>query len=242
MHRSLQQLVLLADITGVRPRRPRVGGARATPTPARAGGVRASPSVLVRVAARRGHADRPGPGEHGDSGGSEEHRKQAGGADERPPPPPAPPPTLARMVASPPSIPTTTASPCPTPVAPDLEFAATAGGNTLLHVAAAAEHADLASLLLRRAQRRARHTAPPRCPRRGAQGHRASRRLLRAIPAFPDPCQKRRGETSLHDAGRRGHEAASGALATADPGLVGLCGGAGESPFYMAAAGGGWRS
>ncbi|PVH66731.1 hypothetical protein PAHAL_1G331600 [Panicum hallii] len=245
MHRSPQQFVLLADITGVRPRRPRAGGARAraerysaaaarsphrrcrsTPAPARAGGVRAGPSVLVRVASRRGHVDRPGPGEHGDGGGSVEHRKQAGGADERPPPPPAPPPSLARMVASPPSIPTTTASPCPTSVAPDLESAATAGRNTLLHVAAAAGHADLASLLLRRAQRRARHAAPPRCPRRGAQGHRASRRflhldLLRAIPAFPDPCHKRRGETSLHDAVRRGHEAASRALATADPGPCG---------------------
>jgi hypothetical protein len=30
------------------------------------------------------------------------------------------------------------------------------------------------------------------------------------------------------------HEAAACTLATADPGLVGLCGGAGESPLYMA--------
>jgi hypothetical protein len=38
----------------------------------------------------------------------------------------------------------------------------------------------------------------------------------------------------LHDAVRGGHEAAACALATADPDLVGMCGGAGESPFYMA--------
>ncbi|KAF8669103.1 hypothetical protein HU200_051427 [Digitaria exilis] len=187
--------------------------------------------------------------------------------------------------ASPPSTPTTTASPCPTPrplattapptmspallraarsgderrlvkalladpAAPDLESATTAGGNTLLHVAAAGGHADLASLLLRRtprllAARNAALDTPLHLAAR-AGAHKVVA-LLVASATSSSPASSlraltramnRRGETALHDAVRGGHEAAARALAAADPGLVGLCGGGRESPFYMAAAAG----
>jgi len=192
---------------------------------------------------------------------------------------------MASPEASPPSTPTTTASPCPTPpplaatapptmgppllraartgderrlvkalladpAAPDLESACTAGGNTLLHVAAAGGHADLASLLLRRAPRllAARNAAldTPLHLAARAGAHKVVA-LLVASSTSPSPASSlraltraanRRGETALHDAVRGGHEAAARALAAADPGLVGLCAGAGESPFYMAAAAG----
>jgi hypothetical protein len=136
------------------------------------------------------------------------------------------------------------------PAAPDMEAAATAGGNTLLHVAAAGGHADLASLLLRRAPRllAARNAAldtPLHLAARAgehkfvallvtASSSSASSPSLRALTRVTN----RRGDTALHDAVRGAHEAAARALATADPGLVGLCGGAGESPLYMAAAAG----
>ncbi|CAN6199230.1 unnamed protein product [Urochloa humidicola] len=184
--------------------------------------------------------------------------------------------------ASPPSTPTTTASPCPTPhplataaapltmgpallraartgderrlvkalladpAAPDLDSAATAGGNTLLHVAAAGGHADLASLLLRRAPRLLAALDTPLHLAARAGAHKVVALLVAASAAAstsPSPraltrATNRRGETALHDAVRGGHEAAARALAAADPGLVALCGGAGESPFYMAAAAG----
>ena len=133
---------------------------------------------------------------------------------------------------------------------PDLESAATAGGNTLLHVAAAGGHADLASLLLRRAPRllAARNAAldTPLHLAARAGAHKVVA-LLVASSTSPSPVSSlraltraanRRGETALHDAVRGGHEAVARALAAADPGLVGLCAGAGESPFYMAAAAG----
>ncbi|OEL28795.1 hypothetical protein BAE44_0010186 [Dichanthelium oligosanthes] len=136
------------------------------------------------------------------------------------------------------------------PAAPDLETAATAGGNTLLHVVAAAGHADLASLLLRRAPRllAARNAAldTPLHLAARAGAHKVVA-LLVAASTSSSPASSlralaratnRRGETALHDAVRGGHEAAARALAAADPGLVGMCGGAGESPFYMAAAAG----
>ena len=134
--------------------------------------------------------------------------------------------------------------------APDLESAATNGGNTLLHVAPAGGHADLASLLLRRAPRllAARNAAldTPLHLAARAGAHKVVA-LLVASSTSPSPASSlraltratnRRGETALHDAVRGGHEAAARALAAADPGLVGLCAGAGESPFYMAAAAG----
>ncbi|CAL5072402.1 unnamed protein product [Urochloa decumbens] len=134
------------------------------------------------------------------------------------------------------------------PAAPDLDSAATAGGNTLLHVAAAGGHADLASLLLRRAPRllAARNAAldTPLHIAARAGAHKVVALLVAAsASALPSPraltrATNRRGETALHDAVRGGHEAAARALAAADPRLVALCGGAGESPFYMAAAAG----
>lgn len=185
---------------------------------------------------------------------------------------------------SPPSTPTTSASPCPTPrplatapptmgatllraarsgderrlvkalladpAAPDLETAATAGGNTLLHVAAVGGHADLASLLLRRAPRllAARNAAldTPLHLAARAGAHKVVALLVASSSSSSPACSlraltratNRRGETALHDAVRGGHEATARALAAADPGLVELCGGAGESPFYMAAAAG----
>ncbi|CAL5086365.1 unnamed protein product [Urochloa decumbens] len=136
------------------------------------------------------------------------------------------------------------------PAAPDLDSAATAGGNTLLHVAAAGGHADLASLLLRRAPRllAARNAAldTPLHIAARAGAHKVVA-LLVAASTSSSPASSlraltratnRRGETALHDAVRGGHEAAARALAAADPGIVALCGGAGESPFYMAAAAG----
>ncbi|KAJ1291167.1 hypothetical protein BS78_02G297300 [Paspalum vaginatum] len=185
---------------------------------------------------------------------------------------------------SPPSTPTTTASPCPTPrplraapptmspellraarsgderrlvkalladaAAPDLEASATAGGNTLLHVAAAGGHGDLASLLLRRAPRllAARNAAldTPLHLAARAGAHKVVALLIRSSSSSSPASSlraltratNRRGETALHDAVRGGHEDAARALAAADPGLVGMCSGAGESPFYMAAAAG----
>lgn len=143
------------------------------------------------------------------------------------------------------------------PAAPDLDTAATAGGNTLLHVAAAGGHADLASLLLRRAPRllAARNAAldTPLHLAARAGAHKVVAILVASSTSSSPPASasssssslraltratNRRGETALHDAVRGGHEAAARALAAADPGLVGLCGGAGESPFYMAAAAG----
>jgi hypothetical protein len=142
------------------------------------------------------------------------------------------------------------------PAAPDLDTAATAGGNTLLHVAAAGGHADLASLLLRRAPRllAARNAAldTPLHLAARAGAHKVVAILVASSTSSSPPASassssslrvltratNRRGETALHDAVRGGHEAAARALAAADPGLVGLRGGAGESPFYMAAAAG----
>ena len=134
--------------------------------------------------------------------------------------------------------------------APDLESAAPNGGNTLLHVAPAGGHADLASLLLCRAPRllAARNAAldTPLHLAARAGAHKVVA-LLVASSTSPSPVSSlraltraanRRGETALHDAVRGGHEAVARALAAADQGLVGLCGGAGESPFYMAAAAG----
>jgi ankyrin repeat protein len=194
--------------------------------------------------------------------------------------------SLEAAETSPPSTPTTSASPCPTPrplatapptmgaallraarsgderqlvkalladpAAPDLETAATAGGNTLLHVAAAGGHVDLALLLLRRAPRllTARNAAldTPLHLAARAGAHKvvallaASSSSSSSSPACSlralTRATNRRGETALHDAVRGGHEAAARALATADPGLVGMCGGAGESPLYMASAAG----
>ncbi|XP_062187447.1 protein ACCELERATED CELL DEATH 6-like isoform X1 [Phragmites australis] len=136
------------------------------------------------------------------------------------------------------------------PSAPDLEVAATAGGNTLLHVASAGGHAELASLLLRRAPRllAARNAAldTPFHLAARAGAHKVVA-LLVASSSSSSPASSlcaltratnRRGETALHDAVRGGHEAAARALAAADLGLVGLCGGAVESPLYMAAAAG----
>lgn len=132
------------------------------------------------------------------------------------------------------------------PAAPDLETAATAGGNTLLHVAAAGGHADLASLLLRRAPRLlAARNAALDTPLHLAARAGAHKVVALLVASSSSPAcslraltraTNRRGETALHDAVRGCHEAAARALAAADPGLVGLCGGAGESPFYMAAA------
>uniref|UniRef100_A0ACD5U8D4 Uncharacterized protein n=1 Tax=Avena sativa TaxID=4498 RepID=A0ACD5U8D4_AVESA len=130
------------------------------------------------------------------------------------------------------------------PSAPDLETAATAGGNTLLHVAASGGHAALATLLLRRAPgllaaRNAALDTPLHLAAR-AGAHKvvalliASSSSLRALTRATN----KRGETALHEAVRGGHDAAARALAAADSGLAGLCGGAGETPIYMAAAAG----
>ncbi|KAF0905285.1 hypothetical protein E2562_003883 [Oryza meyeriana var. granulata] len=136
------------------------------------------------------------------------------------------------------------------PAAPDLAAVATAGGNTLLHVAASGGHAALASLLLRRAPgllaagNAALDTPLHLAARAGA--HKVVALLVAASSsAAASPSLRaltratnRRGETPLHDAVRGGQEATARALAAADPGLAGLCGGAGESPIYMAAAAG----
>ncbi|KAL6656663.1 hypothetical protein ACP70R_004443 [Stipagrostis hirtigluma subsp. patula] len=141
------------------------------------------------------------------------------------------------------------------PAGPDLEAAATAGGNTLLHVAAEGAHAELTSFLLRRApslldSRNAALDTPLHLAAR-AGAHKVVALLVAASSSSSSSSSagasslraltratNRRGETALHDAVRGGHEAAARALATADPGLVALCGGAGESPLYMAAAAG----
>uniref|UniRef100_A0A0E0AKS3 PGG domain-containing protein n=1 Tax=Oryza glumipatula TaxID=40148 RepID=A0A0E0AKS3_9ORYZ len=144
------------------------------------------------------------------------------------------------------------------PAAPDLDAVATAGGNTLLHVAAWGGHPALASLLLRRAPgllaaRNAALDTPLHLAAR-AGAHKVVALLVAAFSASSSSsaaadasspslraltrATNRRGETPLHDAVRGGHEAAARALTAADPGLAGLCGGAGESPIYMAAAAG----
>jgi ankyrin repeat protein len=133
------------------------------------------------------------------------------------------------------------------PSAPDLETAATAGGNTLLHVAAAGGHAELATLLLRRAPgllaaRNAALDTPLHLAAR-AGAHKVVALLVASSPSTPflralTRATNRRGETALHEAVRGGHEAAARALAAVDSGLPGLCGGAGETPIYMAAAAG----
>ncbi|KAG8080288.1 hypothetical protein GUJ93_ZPchr0007g6364 [Zizania palustris] len=135
------------------------------------------------------------------------------------------------------------------PAAPDLEAVATTGGDTLLHVAASGGHAELASLLLRRAPgllaaRNAALDTPLHLSAR-AGAHKVVALLVAASSStFPPSLRaltratNRRGETALHDAVRGGHDATARALAAADPVLPGLCGGAGESPMYMAAAAG----
>uniref|UniRef100_A0A0E0ILS7 PGG domain-containing protein n=1 Tax=Oryza nivara TaxID=4536 RepID=A0A0E0ILS7_ORYNI len=144
------------------------------------------------------------------------------------------------------------------PAAPDLDAVATAGGNTLLHVAAWGGHPALASLLLRRAPgllaaRNAALDTPLHLAAR-AGAHKVVALLVAAFSSSSSSsaaadasspslraltrATNRRGETPLHDAVRGGHEAAARALTAADPGLAGLCGGAGESPIYMAAAAG----
>ena len=133
------------------------------------------------------------------------------------------------------------------PSAPDLETAATAGGNTLLHVAASGGHAALAAFLLRRApsllatRNAAVDTPLHLAARAGAQkvvalliASSPSTSSLRALTRATN----KRGETALHEAVRGGHESAARALAAADPALAGLCGGAAETPIYMAAAAG----
>ncbi|XP_037482212.1 protein ACCELERATED CELL DEATH 6-like [Triticum dicoccoides] len=133
------------------------------------------------------------------------------------------------------------------PSAPDLETATTAGGNTLLHVAASGGHAALAALLLRRASgllaacNAALDTPLHLAARAGA--HKVAPLLIASSPSTSSlraltRATNKRGETALHDAVRGGHEAAARALAAADPGLAGLCGGAGETPIYMATAAG----
>lgn len=133
------------------------------------------------------------------------------------------------------------------PSAPDLETATTAGGNTLLHVAASGGHAALAALLLRRAPgllaacNAALDTPLHLAARAGA--HKVAALLIASSPSTSSlraltRATNKRGETALHDAVRGGHEAAARALAAADPGLAGLCGGAGETPIYMATAAG----
>ncbi|KAL6840745.1 hypothetical protein ACP4OV_029609 [Aristida adscensionis] len=137
------------------------------------------------------------------------------------------------------------------PSAPDLESAATAGGNTLLHVAAAGGHAELASLLLRRAPgllaaRNAALDTPLQLAARAGAHKVVALLVAAASSSTPTSAALRaltratnsRGETALHDAVRGGHEAAARALAAADPGLVALRDGDGESPLYMAAAAG----
>ncbi|TVU38803.1 hypothetical protein EJB05_12193, partial [Eragrostis curvula] len=139
------------------------------------------------------------------------------------------------------------------PAAPDLETAATAGGNTLLHAAAAGGHAELASLLLRRAPgllaaRNAALDTPLHLAAR-AGAHKVVALLVASSSSSASSpsssslrpltrATNRRGETALHDAVRGAHEAAARALAAADPGLVAVCGGAGDPPLYMAAAAG----
>ncbi|KAL5198793.1 hypothetical protein ABZP36_002305 [Zizania latifolia] len=135
------------------------------------------------------------------------------------------------------------------PAAPDLEAVATTGGNTLLHVAASGGHTELASLLVRRAPgllaaRNAALDSPLHLSAR-AGAHKVVALLVAASSSTSPPSLRaltratnRRGETALHDAVRGGHEATARALAAADPGLPGLCGGAGESPMYMVAAAG----
>ncbi|CAM0906112.1 unnamed protein product [Alopecurus aequalis] len=133
------------------------------------------------------------------------------------------------------------------PSAPDLETAATAGGNTLLHVAASGGHAALAALLLRRAPgllttRNAAMDTPLHLAAR-AGAHKVVALLIASSPSTPSlraltRATNKRGETALHEAVRGGHEAAARALAAADTALAGLCGGAGETPIYMAAAAG----
>ncbi|KQK15940.1 hypothetical protein BRADI_1g25900v3 [Brachypodium distachyon] len=134
------------------------------------------------------------------------------------------------------------------PAAPDLETAATAAGNTLLHVAASGGHAALSALLLRRAPgllaaRNAALDTPLHLAARAPGAHKVVALLLASsssassLRAFTR-ATNRRGETALHEAVRGGHEAAARALAAADPGLAGVCSGSGETPIYMAAAAG----
>ncbi|KAE8768385.1 protein ACCELERATED CELL DEATH 6 [Hordeum vulgare] len=133
------------------------------------------------------------------------------------------------------------------PSAPDLDTATTAGGNTLLHVAASGGHAALAALLLRRAPgllaaRNAALDTPLHLAAR-AGAHKSVALLIASSPSTSSlraltRATNNRGETALHDAVRGGHEAAAHALAAADPGLAGLSGGAGETPIYMATAAG----
>jgi ankyrin repeat protein len=121
-----------------------------------------------------------------------------------------------------------------------MEVATTAGGNTLLHVAVVDGHADLALLLLHRTLHLlvACHAALDTPLHLTAHaGENKAIALLVAMslssssPSSPSlrsltKVTNKRGEMMLHDTMWGAHEDAVHALATTDPELVGLCGGA----------------